>query len=184
MTAEAHVPSVRPMRRPEASATVAVGPVHFFLDETGFDDRSRFAAIACAILDDPPAVREEIRTQRARLLREPFLLDARAARVLAKKGFHYSTDPMEVKLRFIEFLMGLTFEAYVCFVEKPVPFDGRCCLDKLFGRLLFDGERSELPGGQVHDLHDVVTANLVVQLLVEKQKLVGRKLLNPLLAKK
>ncbi|TMB04374.1 MAG: hypothetical protein E6J57_01665 [Deltaproteobacteria bacterium] len=115
--------------------------LHFFVDETGLDARSRFAAVACIIVDDAERIRQEIDALRESLVHDPFL-DDRTVRTLRRKGFHFTDDAAEVRSKFIDLLMTLTFEAYVCFVEKPTPFDPRAWLDRLLGRLIFERLRA------------------------------------------
>lgn len=124
-------------------ATPSSPLVHLFLDETGFDPRSTFAAFACAVVEDATAVADEIVRLREKLLRDPFLAEHRSALPdLRRRGFHYASNHRDVRHEFIELLIQLPFQAYVCFVEKPSPFDRRSWLDRLLGRLLFERLRA------------------------------------------
>jgi hypothetical protein len=114
-----------------------------FLDETGFDEKSSYAAVGCIIVDQPQPIRDSILALRDQCLHDPFLaLHSKAVRELESHGFHYSGDHPEVRQRFIELLMKVTFEAYVCLTKKPSPFDHAACYDRLFGRLLFERLRA------------------------------------------
>jgi len=79
--------------------------LHFFVDETGLDARSRFAAVACIIVDDAERIRQEIDALRESLVHDPFL-DDRTVRTLRRKGFHFTDDPAEVRSKFIDLLMS------------------------------------------------------------------------------
>ena len=133
-----------PSRQTTKRTTARRRSVHLFIDETGFDAKSRFAAVGCAILDRPTLAARRITKLHDDLLRDPFIGLHRKARAdLQTNSFHYSSNHQDVRRRFIDLLAALTFEAYVCFVEKiSQPFDNGAWYDKLFARLLFDRLRA------------------------------------------
>jgi hypothetical protein len=127
--------------RPTSSGDDA--PAYFFLDETGFDERSTHAAVTCIVLENPTPIRRSIKSLQDVLLRDPCLKAHRQAmRRLSEKGFHHTDDHFDVRARFMDLISGMPFQAYVCFVEKAAPFDARAWHDRLLGRLLFERLRA------------------------------------------
>lgn len=125
---------------------VGFSDVFMFVDETGTDQDSMILAIACIITNNPTYLRSELEKLRKSILRDPFLKSAPGIqKSLSKKGFHYCEDHLEVKLKVINIIRQLPFEAYICYQDKDINFDpstGYGWYDKLFGRLMFERLRA------------------------------------------
>lgn len=120
--------------------------VFMFVDETGTDKDSTLLAVACIITNEPNYLRDELEKLRKSILREPFLKSLPSIQEsLSKKGFHYCKDSLEVKLKVIDLIMQLPFQAYISYQEKESNFEpsaGYGWYDKLFGRLMFERLRA------------------------------------------
>lgn len=116
-------------------------PMYFFIDESGFDNESKIIILGLVILNDPVRAREKIRELIENILHDPILRTIpNAENKLRKGGLHYSEDSYEIRNKYIGFMSELTFQAYICFVEKKEikEIDYKEWYKKLIGRLLFD----------------------------------------------
>lgn len=116
---------------------------YYFIDESGFHVNG-IALLCCVVLDDP-----EIARSRINKLREDILHDPRLENIItpfAEKGFHYSSDHLEIRNKFIELLNELTFQAYICFDPYVADLSFKNTYAHLFGRLIIDRLRDHKTG--------------------------------------
>lgn len=114
---------------------------HFFVDETGSDQKSQILAIASILTNDPPFLRNKLEQLKQRLFKEPRYKNIPSVQNLRLKGFHYCEDHREVQSEFIELISKLPFEAYICYERKKPDFcanDGIEWYNRLFGKLMHD----------------------------------------------
>lgn len=92
--------------------------MYFFIDESGFDEKSIIFLVGLVILDKPDIVINKITKLKEDILHDPILVKIRTVKQLKSRGFHYCEDHFEVRNKLIDLMSTLTFQAYICFVEK------------------------------------------------------------------
>ena len=114
---------------------------HFFVDETGTDQKSQILAIASILTNDPPFLRNKLEQLKQRLFEETRYKKIPSLKSLRLKGFHYCEDHREVQSEFIELISKLPFEAYICYEPKQPDFcanNGIEWYNRLFCKLMHD----------------------------------------------
>ncbi len=114
--------------------------MHFFIDESGFDDESNILLVGLVIIDNPDITRDSINALKEDILHDPFLGEIPTIGELKSIGFHYSGDHFEVKNKFIDLISCLIFLSYICFVPKNElnKSDFKSLYKDLIRKILFD----------------------------------------------
>lgn len=121
--------------------------VYYFIDESGSGFSSEgIAILCCVVIDDPEEARSKITDLRGNILHDP-----RFERILGdfpRSGFHFTSDHIEIKNKFIELLKILSFQAYICFDPWVSCRSFNETYDRLLGRLIIDRLRD-------HKMHEI-----------------------------
>ena len=99
------------------------------------------AVLVCTVIEDPDAVRKAIGLARDRVIKSPVLdLAPDTENRLRETGFTYVADDPDIRIRFLESIYAVTYEAYSCAAEKTYFEDAseEDVFRELFGRLLYD----------------------------------------------
>ena len=116
-------------------------PLCMFVADAGLFVSSSTASLACVVVEDPAAIRSAIGTSRRRVIKSTILdLDKKTRDRLRISGFDYFADDSDVRAKFVETMVPLTYEAYTCVAKRS--FFGEAAEERvfceLFGRLMVD----------------------------------------------
>ncbi len=132
---------------PEPSQIKKEESVDIFVSEAGFNGEKsdNQALVGCVVAEDAELIRQRVEEMRQDLLHDPHIrLIPDVVNRLQTGEFNYSQDDPNVRVKFIETLSSLIFEAYVCYAEKD-SFTSQTDQDVyecLFGRLMYERLRA------------------------------------------
>lgn len=93
--------------------------LYMYVDESGTSDDSDVLYMAMVVTEDPETIKNLYSSLVKDILSDPEMSgNIESIRNEGLKSFHYTTDHIEVKSRFIELMSSLNFDAYVTFVRK------------------------------------------------------------------
>jgi Caspase domain len=123
----------------QAEPLAANMPLCMFVADAGLS--SSTVSLACAAIEDPVAVRNAIGGSRQRIIKNTVLdLDRNTQNRLRTSGFDYFVDDSDVRAKFVETMIPLTYEAYTCVAKRS--YFGEASEERvfceLFGRLMID----------------------------------------------
>ena len=139
--------SVKHLLVPNPSQIKKEESVDIFISEAGFNGEKpdNLALVGCVVAEDAELIRQRVEEMRQDLLHDPYIrLIPDVVNRLQTGEFNYSQDDPNVRVKFIETLSSLIFEAYVCYAEKGsfTSQTGQDAYECLFGRLMFERLRA------------------------------------------
>ena len=132
---------------PDSSQIKKEESVDIFVSEAGFNGEKsdNQALVGCVVAEDAELIRQRVEETRQDLLHDPHIrLIPDVVNRLQTGEFNYSQDDPNVRVKFIETLSSLIFEAYICYAEKD-SFTSQTDQDVyecLFGRLMYERLRA------------------------------------------
>ena len=135
---------------PNSSQIKKEEAVDIFVSEAGFNGEKpdSLALVGCVVAEDAELIRQRVEEMRQDLLHDPHMrLIPDVVDKLQTGEFNYSQDDPNIRVKFIETLSSLLFEAYVCYAEES-SFPSQTSQDAyecLFGRLIYERLRANKP---------------------------------------
>ena len=138
--------------------------VDIFVSEAGFNGENpdNLALVGCVVAEDAELIRQRVEEMRQDLLHDPYIrLIPDVVDKLQTGEFNYSQDDPNVRVKFIETLSSLIFEAYICYAEESsfTSQTGQGAHECLFGRLMYErlgankSQRINIWLSQLHQPH-------------------------------
>jgi hypothetical protein len=118
-------------------------PVHGFVAEAGFDSDSDTPLVGYVIVEDLKDFERRFEAEIADILQDPYFRDLPGVMAaLWARELPYKTVDPEFRVRIIELLPNLIFEAYVCFKKRQAGTSADDIYENLSTSLLFQRLRA------------------------------------------
>lgn len=121
--------------------TMTKNVVNFLIDESGEID-SNYFLVGCVLVDDLPLIKRGIKHLYKNLVGSPVVQSLPSFNEFVKENFHYCTNDIGIKVKFLEFLGKQDMEGYVAYMNKEDivrnDFNKDDLYDLLFTQILTD----------------------------------------------
>lgn len=91
--------------------------VVIYFDESGFDAKSPLSLVG-GVAFSRSDISDEISARLEDVIHHPHLSSTMSVDSLAKQGFHYKNDSMDVRNHFIDLISQIDYRAYIAFTKK------------------------------------------------------------------